>query len=260
MELHQAFKYIIRSEGSAILNELRLVNILNDLNAYQDIQGAKYMVRAIIEDGYSDKFVQIGALNTQANDLIRKFHSTTGFNQDSIERIFNSIAFGLGWITQMPVSPSSPTQNQPTKPTTSSSTNTKLNLRSSQLEKKSDSFIQQYKENAEDYLDSVIEIKGSSKQELGVEIKAFSFYDTGDGSMSIHFEINGSFKVKLEYYITIKAIVYGLNGRILDTIETSINKKELKKSFLVKETGWVYENALKCVANISKILIYWEID
>lgn len=40
MELHQALKHIIKTEGADIITDLRLVNILNDFNAYKDIPTA----------------------------------------------------------------------------------------------------------------------------------------------------------------------------------------------------------------------------
>lgn len=261
MELHQAFKHIIRSEGQDILTELRLVNILTDLNAYQDIQGSKYIIRAIIEDGYASKFTQLGSLNSQANDLVRRFYSSTGFTLESVEKIFNSIAFGLGWISTMPSS-STPTPVPPTpKPSSPSPAGySKLNLRSSQLQKKSDSFIQQYKDDAETYLDSIIEIKGNAKNELGIDLKVYSFYDTNDGSLSIHFEISGNFKVKVEYYLSFNAVIYGANGRLIETLSTSVQKSEMKRSFMVKEAAWAQENTIRNVANISRIIVYWELD
>lgn len=261
MELHQALRHIIQTEGVDILTELRLINILVDLNAFGSIQGSKYIMRAIIADGFSSQFKSIGAMNMQANNLVTRFLSLTGFDGESTTKIFQSMAFGLGWINAMPNgNPSKP--QKPSSPPTSNrpSTSSNLNLTSSQLENKSDSFIQKYKDDAEEYLDSVIDIKGDAKRDLGADLRAFCFYDTGDGSVSIHYEITGGMRIKSDYGVTIKAVFYGVNNRIIETCDCYIQKHEAKKNFLVKESDWAYEKSIRNIANIARIVIYWECE
>ena len=77
MELHKALRHIIETEGQDIIKEIRLVNILDDFNAYQDIPASKYILRAIIADGYSSKLLQIGKWDNFAKALSTKFHSLT---------------------------------------------------------------------------------------------------------------------------------------------------------------------------------------
>lgn len=118
--------------------------------------------------------------------------------------------------------------------------------------------MQKYKDNAEEYLDSIIEIKGDAKTELGVDLRVFSFYDTGDGSVSIHYEITGKMKIKSDYGVTIKAVFYGINNRIIETCDCYVQESEKRKSFLVKESDWAYEKSIRSISNIAKIVIYWE--
>lgn len=266
MELHQAFKYVIGAEGNTILNELRLVNILNDLNAYQDIQGSKYIVRALIDEGYGKRFLQCGSLNQQASDIINKFHALTGFNRDNVELVFYSLAFGLGWINAMPKASSSPTSNQPPVPTPPSPScpptpnKQDLNLTTSELENKSGAFLRRYKEQAESYLDNIIHIDGNPRKELGVDLNASSCYEPDSGYFSINFEIKGNFTVTLEFWMDIKAAIYDINGRVIKVIDAEIDKNALKKTFMIRETNCAYETDYKFISNISKIVVFWDFD
>ena len=48
MELHQALKQIINTDGQEILTQPRIVNILSDLQAYQSMPAAKYIISSMI--------------------------------------------------------------------------------------------------------------------------------------------------------------------------------------------------------------------
>lgn len=98
MELHKALRNIIQTDGPEILKEVRLVNILDDFNAYQDIPASKYILRSIIAEGYTSKLLALGKWDNNAVMLSQKFSSMTGFIPESVFVIFQSIAYGLGWI------------------------------------------------------------------------------------------------------------------------------------------------------------------
>lgn len=98
MELHKALRNIVQTDGQDILKEIRLVNILDDINAYQAIPVAKYILKAIITDGYMDKFLLVGNWNNQTEALVHKFSISTGFMPDAVSTIFRSIAYSLTWI------------------------------------------------------------------------------------------------------------------------------------------------------------------
>lgn len=98
MELHKALRSVIQTEGKSIITEVRLVNILDDFKAYSDMPTAKYILRAIIADGFAQKLLYIGKWNNDAINLAYRFTSTTGFLPDVVEVLFLSLAFGLNWI------------------------------------------------------------------------------------------------------------------------------------------------------------------
>lgn len=98
MELHNALRAVIQSEGDAIITDIRLVNILDDFKAYSEMPAAKYILRAIIADGVAQKLLHIGNWNNDAINLASSFASITGFIPEMVETLFKSLAFGLSWI------------------------------------------------------------------------------------------------------------------------------------------------------------------
>lgn len=97
MELHKALRQIIKSEGKYVLSDKRLLNMLKDLQALDDIQGAKYIIRVIIDNGYGRKFVSSNDDDMKIRSLYIDFIESTGFNSDNVSMIFSSIIFGMGW-------------------------------------------------------------------------------------------------------------------------------------------------------------------
>lgn len=98
MELHNALRYVIQTEGMDIIKDVRLVNILDDFNAYQDIPASKYILKTIISEGYMDKFLSLGKWDSHARVLVHKFSRSKGFMHETVSVIFSCIAYGLKWI------------------------------------------------------------------------------------------------------------------------------------------------------------------
>lgn len=262
MELHQALKHIIRCEGQDIVTDLRIINILNDLNAYQDIQGSKYILRAIIDDGFASRFYQTGSLNNQANDLIRRFTTTTGFNEESVLKIFHSLAFGLGWINQMPPTPAPSPSPLPTpKPTPQPqpSSASHLNLTFSQLDTKSDSFKHKYARDAENYLDSIISILGNPQQELGAKLSANVSFSGEYNNFDVNLEVEGGIKCKFRYNFVFVIVPKSTKGKIISKKEIYIDKSEAKQFYFVDNVQML-EDEFHRVCDIAEIKIYWRKD
>ena len=260
MELHQALKHIIRCEGQDIVTDLRIINILNDLNAYQDIQGSKYILRAIFDDGFASRFYQTGSLNKQANDLIRRFTTTTGFNEESVLKIFHSLAFGLGWISQMPITPSQkpvPTPNTPSQPSPNqpASVASTLMLTSSKIVRKSQDFRVDYCERAAEYLDSITEVRNIHNLEIRVFSK-LEIYDNPSSNIVWSVEVNGNISMKKGDIISqpFEIVLYNHTGRILTT--QGVYTYNPINGYGVLTTEPVREDFFKCVGNIGKIVVY----
>lgn len=264
MELHQALKHIIRCEGQDILTDLRLINILSDLNAYESIQGSKYILRAIIDDGVALTFKQQGGLTTHAKDIANRFFTTTGFNEEAVLRIFDSIAFGLGWINSMPSRYPQPNNSCPATPTPSTNPQpapnvANLNLTSSQLNNKSESFKHKYAEAAELYLDSIIEILGDSQTELGANISANVAYSAEYNNFDFNIEVTGGIKCKFQYSFIFVVVFKSIRGKVLAKEEIYVDKGEAKASYFVKDVQMV-EDEFHHVCEIGAIKIYWKKD
>lgn len=99
MELHLALKNIVNLSGTGILKEQRLVNILADFNAYDDIQSAKFIIKTIIEEGFMEKLLANGKWDLNCDKLIDQFAAMTGMVKDNISYVFESLGFSLGWNT-----------------------------------------------------------------------------------------------------------------------------------------------------------------
>lgn len=109
MELHLALRNIVKTDGPSIIAEGRLVNILCDFQAFDAIPASKYVMRAIIDDGYSKKLLQCAKWDMAAQQLSGQFASSTGFQPDIVWIIFQSLAYGLGWINTISAAANIPT-------------------------------------------------------------------------------------------------------------------------------------------------------
>lgn len=98
MELHIALQLVIKTEGLDVIDDTRIVNILSDYNAFDSMPASKYILRSIIHEGYTTKLYNIGAWNAKSEALCRHFASITGFQIDYVNIVFESLAYGYGWI------------------------------------------------------------------------------------------------------------------------------------------------------------------
>lgn len=258
MELHKALQQIIRTDGRAVLTQPRLVNILSDLQAYQAIPAAKYIIASMINDGYMQKLLQIGKWDGSSERLVNQFVQMTGFQHDMVSRIFQSVAYGLCWKKSIDVV--SPPNNPPAQtPPQSGSVPPGANdlmLTYSELKKKSESFRFDYTQKAIKYVNSLIEIKGNWRVTIGLDPKASVSYELdeyGNNYLEFHLEINGTMKLQYAYLVL---VVYNHQGKIVTTDRHYIEKS--RSSFRVVDFSSVEINKFKCVGNISKVVIYWE--
>lgn len=275
MTFQDAIISVINDFGKDILAKNSFVNILSDYNAYEESKAFKVILKNVVTEGYLDQLLLIKDWNSTSVRLISRFIENTGFQSDKAEYVLNSLAFALGISkmkacytqantqatqTNQQASQPQPQQNQQPLPNKTQQTinNSNLNLTSKQLEKLSDDALIQYKENAETYLDSIIEIKGDYQKELGVNLNITSDYNPDINRFCFRMEIDGKIAAKYEYSVTFKFVIYRADGRAVDTPEIYCNKN--KRSYQVLESERSDEKAYKTIGNISKIVMYWEID
>lgn len=243
MDLHQALKHIIRSEGPDIVTDLRLVNILNDLNAYQDVQGSKYILRAIISDGFAQKLLHIGRWNKDAINLASQFAYHTGFMPDSVEIIFNSLAFGLDWINPLPKKAHTNSAPEPQSATSTS------------LVKHRKSWGKLNVEEREEWLNSLVEIKPSL---CGLTYDSIYIADdsyNNDVAFYINYEVSG--RLPKDRWVNLAYAIYDTSNRLRKkSILTSTLGDSKGKTYNIVDSDYVSLNFK--YNDIGKIMIYIE--
>ena len=199
MELHIALKNIIETDGADIVKDLRIVNILSDFKAFDDFPVSKYILRAIINDGYSKKLYAIGGWTPETEALCAQFANSTGFQSDYVITIFQSIAYGLGWINNINIQNSSDRHN---------------NINSFCPNKKNNQ-IQTAEEKEEASLLSKVEFLNDIKALTGLEIYNLSFNIKDKDYFRLNCEIRGKIDLKCHADFYIKVVLYDLNNSIL---------------------------------------------
>ena len=263
MDLHLALRNVIDTDGIDIVNDVRLVNILSDFKAFDAIPASKYILRAVIVDGYASRLVACGKWDATAKTLCSRFASSTGFQEDYVNLIFQSIAYGLRFLNKIEVIPNAPSQaTRNANYSNGGNVNLNLSLSQSELNRKSEKFIQDYKKNVENYLDSIIEIKGDVKKEIGADISVSSEYDTGDNSFCINIEISGQIRYKFDNKyssgLSFNIVLYNINNKVICKASAYVDKDSFKKSYQVLTSEWVMSRKFRHIADIKKLVIYWE--
>lgn len=240
MPLHEALRYIVDTEGVGILNDTRLVNILDDLHAYEELPSAKYILRAIITDNYMQKFITIGGWNNDALSYSSKISSSTGFILEHINWIFKSIAFALNWITKWDVPSSSNSQGK-------AHTSNPRPITLAKWSKKMD------EDETDEFFKSITEYDKDSEKGKNVVVGNIAFYIDIVDRCCMSCEMTLNKKLKAYTAISLHLIVYDSKGRIRDDVQVGY--------FGDKEIGTKPAIATICglkPASIGALKLYWK--
>lgn len=250
MKLYEAIKRVIDCDGIEVITNQRIVNILSDFQAYTEVPSSKYILRAIIADGYAKRLLEIGSWGNESKKLLSQFITQTGFQQNISIYVFKSVAYGLGWVKDVSVSQNGNTTNP--RPVIKNN-EIQLDKTQSQLDKMSDGAFQKYKKNAEDYLTNIIEFKSNFEKELGTKVVPHIEFNQYEGFF-LRFEVDGEIKIKYDYSIMFYVILYDSNNKIITREELYIGihhpKFEVCQSFIASSS---YHK----VNNIQRIVVYW---
>lgn len=222
MELHLALRNIVKTDGPSIITEGRLVNILCDFQAFDAIPASKYVMRAIIDDGYSKKLLQCTKWDMAAQQLSDQFASSTGFQPDIVWTIFQSLAFGLGWINSLEAPSSAPSNNLPINPKSRNAGNHPVSV---------------------DDLVKLIEIKTEGFTSRGFNISNISFEESGN-------------------YILMYAELDGKKRKEMPEVHVAIycSSKIIAHEYVCYESfavaTWYFDSIKKRLSDITRILIY----
>lgn len=106
MELYNALKKVVELQTEDILKDGKLINILGDFKAYEDMPSTKYLLKYMVSEGlmanllyeYQSQNDVIELLNNH----IKLLSNTYGYKESLAEYVVKCLAYALGWITELP--------------------------------------------------------------------------------------------------------------------------------------------------------------
>lgn len=104
MKLHEAVKQLVTQFGETVVTEVRLANLLADLNGYQDYPAMKMVFKEILKAGYGQELYSAYKANPQKAlreeyNLTKKIAAKTRFKEDLVSYSLDCILFAIGGIT-----------------------------------------------------------------------------------------------------------------------------------------------------------------
>lgn len=261
-ELSVAIRKIVDIEGSNIIDDKRLVNILDDYRVFDLIPSSKFILRVAIQQGYSLKIIAEEGWNIKVESLCKQFSNTFGFNNDIVETVFQSLAYGLHYIDNINPLITEKVRGLYNSPNTQDNS-CKLNLERTEILNRGDDFEKEYKKLSETYIRNIIEKEGDWGK-LNAEFEPSCVCSVYFNTFIIEFliEIKGEIKLKRKnlFYISLNVVLYDSQGIIITKIESRIYKSDFYKKYQVLSIGSVNDYYFKTIGNISKVVIYWERD
>ncbi len=117
MTLEEAISYVIEKEGICILSEARLVNYLNDLQAF-GIPALKRIISTMTVEGYFSKLL-VGlngdSYELQFNDVSTNLVQKEGFQFDLVQYVLDCLLYAVHKTGKAPSLPESATSNSEKK-------------------------------------------------------------------------------------------------------------------------------------------------
>jgi hypothetical protein len=246
MELHLALRKIIETDGAGIINDVRLINILSDFKAYDNYPSSRYVLRIMIGEGYMQKLYSIGKWNNLSESLQNKFSVITGFEIEIVEIVFQSIAFGLGWINKI-------------SPTHSKRYNSNISHNKSCLSQQEWDHLT-YEQRVDYYNTNTIWNNNSQDYGVSIDNFTFDFYSQGsdnenDNMLSHALQYRFVIKGELTQPFKIKALFYGKGNKVKEIRELeSFHCKNYSGYKIVDSSIWVTFHWMQ----ISRIEIFTE--
>lgn len=222
MELHLALKNIVNLSGTSILKEQRLVNILADFNAYDDVPSAKFIIKTIIDEGYMEKLLANGKWDLNCEKLIDQFVAMTSMVKDNVAYVFESIGISMGWNTTLHIATryNNAIKAQSTKNVTIG-----------------------------EGLNNIVDVINSNEGMCKLKLKNPTAVNSSKGKILVSCEVYGATDVYFNIYCSVYA-----KGAIIQTIKLASSSPWEFTGFTIVSS----EFKLKCdVQDISKIVIYF---
>lgn len=103
--LPQAIKIIVGIYGKGVVNDVRMVNIMNDVVSLEDPNAVKTILRDCIRLGYGGIILAIKPnedCHLKIKSLSKDIVDSHGYKEDLVQYVLSSIVFGLGVCQQEP--------------------------------------------------------------------------------------------------------------------------------------------------------------
>lgn len=104
--LYDAIREIVDNQGKSIIEDVRFVNILDDVMSFDNIPAVKPVLKDLIKNGIGRKIIKIDssgesfALKKQA--LLVSIVNNNGYNTDLVRYILDCLSYGLHWTNIIP--------------------------------------------------------------------------------------------------------------------------------------------------------------
>lgn len=252
MEFHEAIRNILKYQGQGFLLDPKMADALVDFQAYGFDPALKNIFRILQADNLIAKIAECGTWDKSCDQLVYEVERDYAFPLPLVEYIFKSVAYGVGALSAV----STPgfqakTPNKP-KPTQKG-----LNLTCEDLDRMSNKAVNAYKEKCEQYLDSIIELKGDWS-ELGAKVNISSLYQiySNDTMIRINFEVEGRITVEKTSFVEFNFVLFNHAGKILGKSLGLLNNP--KSPYALVQTDSIDELSFKTVGNIARIVVYWD--
>ena len=106
MELYNALKKVVELQTEDILKDVKLINILGDFKAYDDMPSAKYLLKYMVSEGLMANLLYEYQSQNDVNILLDSHRTllsnTYGYKESLADYVVRSLAYALGWISDIP--------------------------------------------------------------------------------------------------------------------------------------------------------------
>lgn len=114
MELYNALKKVVDLQTEDILKDIKLINILSDFRAYDDMPSSKYLLKYMISEGLMANLLYEYQSKDDVSILLDSHKTllsdTYGYKEGLAEYVVRSLAYALGWTSDIPLM-NKPSQN-----------------------------------------------------------------------------------------------------------------------------------------------------
>ena len=106
MELYNALKKVVELQTEDILKDVKLINILSDFKAYDDMPSSKYLLKYMVNEGLMAnllyEYQPQNDVNTFLDSHKTLLSDTYGYKENLADYVVRCLAYALGWTTDIP--------------------------------------------------------------------------------------------------------------------------------------------------------------